>query len=64
MPLGDLNIKEVILEVLYVLKVFLEEHFQLSQILSNFRAFGASEYWHKNLGAFSSKLELTFTDFL
>jgi hypothetical protein len=60
--LGDLDIKEVILKIFYVLEVILEDIPQFNEIVGYLWAFAASKDWHANVVTLTSKLKLTLTD--
>jgi hypothetical protein len=64
MPLGYLNIKEVIAKVLDVLEILLKDSFKLLETLLDFWALGASEDGHADLRALAGELKLALTNLL
>jgi hypothetical protein len=62
-PLGNLDIKNIIVQVLDVLQVLNELSLELQEVLSILRTLNTSKYWHHEVISFSCELELTLADF-
>jgi hypothetical protein len=62
-PLGNLDVKNIIVQVLDVLQVLNELSLELQQVLSVLRTLNTSEYWHHEVISLSCELELTLADF-
>jgi len=62
MPLGDLDVEDVVLEVLDVLEVLCEHSLELIQVLGVLWALGTSKHWHALLLTLPCELELSLTD--
>lgn len=63
MPLGNLDVKNIIVQVLDVLQVLYELSLELQEVLSVLRTLNTSEYWHHEVISLSCELELTLADF-
>jgi len=62
MPLGDLDVEDVVIEFLDVLQVLCEHSLELKEVLGVLWALGTSKHWHDLLLALPCELELCLTD--
>lgn len=63
MPLGDLDIKNRVVQVSDGLKTNLKFLLKFKKVLSNFWSSTATEDWHDTVSSLSSELELSLADF-